>query len=246
MHPGKVDDAVVLPGVHDETRPERAELDEAAEQLRIRAGPVEPADVVPDVEHARQAHVEPLGQIEPKGLPGGLVVAGPGLGIAPQAGRPAPRDGIGPLPGRVGGLRLVGELGHEKRLRRSRQDLRERTPVAVADGVLVPDLVFVVVVPDGDDAVVEQCRLDAIPPPGAPVGVREVDMEAQAVPELRHGRLARRAVLDEDPLLHRLVEAGMVVQKAGLEIGDRLHPGFLQAAHGGAGSGNLSRFQLKA
>ena len=118
-------------------------------------------------------------------------------------------------------------------------DLREGTPIAVADGILVPDLVFVVVVPDRDDAVVEQRGLNAVPPPGAPVGIREVDVEAQAVPELRDRRLTRRAVHDEDPLLHRLMQAGMVVQKAGLEIGDRLHAGLLQPRHGACRVGKL-------
>ena len=86
--------------------------------------------------------------------------------------------------------------------------LREGTPIAVADGVLVPDLVFVVVVPDRDDAVIEQCSLNAVPPPGAPIRVREVDVEAQAVPELRDGRLARLAIHHEDPLLLRLMRGG--------------------------------------
>ena len=39
-----------------------------------------------------------------------------------------------------------------------------------------------------------------------PAGIREVDMEAEAIPELRDGGLTRRAVHDEDALVLRLRE----------------------------------------
>ena len=49
VHPGRVDDAVRLPGIHHHARPQRAELDEAAEQLRSRRRTVKAADVMADV-----------------------------------------------------------------------------------------------------------------------------------------------------------------------------------------------------
>src|SRR4051794_18503608 len=129
-------------------------------------------------------------------------------------------------------LGLVGKLRHEERLRRPRQDLLKRAAIAVAGGVLVPDFVFVVVIPDGGDAVIKECGLDPVSPPGASARIGEIDVEAKAVPELRDSGLAGLAIPDENILLPRLVKARMVIEKAGLEIGDGLHARLLQPSHG--------------
>ena len=223
VHPRLVDDVVRLPAVHHEARPEAAELDEAAEQLRVRRRPVEAADVVAGVEHPRQAHVEPLGEVVAQRLPFGLVVARPGLAVAPGARIARAGDHIGALARRVRGLCLVRDLEHQHRLRRPREDLRERAAIAVAGRVLVPDLVFVVVRPDRGHAVIEQRGGDAVVPPAAPLRMGEVDMVAEPVPELRHSGFARLAVADQEAARLRLVQARVVVEQAGLEVGDRHH-----------------------
>ena len=111
----------------------------------------------------------------------------------------------------------------------------EGAPVPVAERVLVPDLVLVVVVPGGVEAVVEERALHARPPPGAALRVGEVQVEAEPVPELGQGGLSRLPVLDEEAAVERLADAGVVVEKAGLDVGDRPHAGVLEPRQGRGG-----------
>ena len=92
--------------------------------------PVEAADVVADVEQARQAHVEPLRQVEAQSRPSGFVVAGPCLAVAGNTRSTATGDHMWAFARRIGGLRLVGELVHQERLGRAGEALREGPAVA--------------------------------------------------------------------------------------------------------------------
>src|SRR5947207_4087894 len=97
---------------------------------------------------------------------------------------------------------------------------RQRSPEAVRHAAVVPDLIFVVVVPAGIDAVVEHFLLQVFLPPADSFGMREVDVRALAVPELAHARLARRSVVDECAMRGDVAIRRMVVEQARLEIDD--------------------------
>src|SRR5947207_2016874 len=102
----------------------------------------------------------------------------------------------------------------------SRTANRQRAAKAVRHAAVVPDLVFVVVVPAGIDAVVEHFLLQVFLPPADSFGMSEVDVRALPVPELANTGSARCKVRDECPAGGNVTVRRMVVEQARLEIDD--------------------------
>src|SRR5437773_4674388 len=97
---------------------------------------------------------------------------------------------------------------------------RQRVAKAMRLAGVVPDFVFVVVVPSGIDAIVEHFLAQVFLPPPDSFGMREVDVRTLAVPKLAHARLARRGVVDECATRGDVAIRRMVVEQAWLEIDD--------------------------
>ena len=83
---------------------------------------------------------------------------------------------------------------------------------------VVPDFVFVVVVPSGIDAIVEHFLAQVFLPPADSFGMREVDVRTLAVPELAHTGSARGNVIDERPMRGDVAIRRMVIEETWLEI----------------------------
>ena len=147
VHPRFVDGVVVVPGVDGKARQEQRALDPAQEEFGVGFWPGEAADVVADVVHAGEAHAGCHADIPFEGVPAGAVVAAPGLDVALQAGAAAARDEVGAFVRVVFALRPPRVLHHEQRHQRADVADGNRCAEAVAARVVVPDFVFVVVVP---------------------------------------------------------------------------------------------------
>ena len=135
----------------------------------------EAADVVADVVHAGEAHADAHANVPFEGMPAGAVVAAPGLDVALHPRTAAARDEVGALVA-GGGLCFMGVAHHQERHERADVVDGDFPPEAVAAGVVVPDFVFVVVVPSGVDAVVDELFADVFLPPRAGSGVGEVEV----------------------------------------------------------------------
>src|SRR5271156_6080253 len=87
-------------------------------------------------------------------------------------------------------LLVEGGARHEKRLKRPREIEGHGLAKARANGVLVREPEFVVVVPDRIYPNIEHVLPQCSPPPRGAGAAREVDMSAFAIPELRNGGFA--------------------------------------------------------
>src|SRR5262249_27862886 len=108
---------------------------------------------------------------------------------------------------------------------------RDRAPEPSAARVLVPQLVFVVVVPGAIDAGRQHLLAQALLPPLDRRRVGEIEMRALAVPELALRRSAARAIRDEAARRLHLPVARVVIEQARLQIGDNAHPRRLELRH---------------
>ena len=146
----------VLPGIHDEAGAEGAGLRPAHEQLGVghRARRSrrrrDPMLNMPD-----RLIVSAHADVPAQHVPARGVVAGPRLRVALNARRTGARDRVDALVGTLPRLRLRGGARHQQRVQRPRSLDRDRVAEAVRGAEIVPDLVLVVVVPPGVDAVVE-------------------------------------------------------------------------------------------
>src|SRR5438876_3991386 len=163
---------------------DEARLNPAHQQLRPRHRAGEAPDIVTYVEHAGEAHAETRPQVPAQTLPARRIVAAPGLGIALKARAAGARHCEGPLIGIGPRLLLERGTGHEQRLNRPGEIERDGTSESVADRILVPQLVFVVVVPGAVDAGGQHLLAQALLPPRDRRLVGEVEMRSLAVPEL--------------------------------------------------------------
>ena len=190
VHPGQIDRAVRLPGVHHHARVQRAGLHPAHKEFGRghRAGKA--AHVMANVEHAREAHLQTGADVPAQIVPAGAVVARPGLCIALQARWTTARDGVHALTWRVLALRLVGGAGHQQRVQGAGAVHGHGGTKAGALRAVVHHGVFVVVVPAHIDAIVQHLFLEALLPPGNRRCAREVQVRTHAVPKLLHHRLA--------------------------------------------------------
>src|SRR5882672_180198 len=210
---------------------DEARLDPAHQQLRPRHRTGEAADIVTHVERAGEAHAETRPQVPAQTLPARRIVAAPGLGIALNPRAAGARHREGPLAGFGPRLLFEGGTGHEQRLNWPGEIERDRTSESIADRILVPQLVFVVVVPGAVDAGGQHLLAQALLPPRDRRHVAEVEMRSLAVPELAQRRRAARPVLDETTGSGDLGEARVVVEQTGLQIGDDAHSRCLELRH---------------
>ena len=136
------------------------------------------------------------------------------------------------------GLGFTRGSGHEQRLQRTRAVNRNRSAESMRGTMVVPDFVFVVVVP-AKDAVIEELLRQLLLPPADSRRMREIDVRADPVPELTHARLAGQRVTHERALPGDVVVGRMIVEQARLDVGDEMDARLPELLHEGAWCGKL-------
>ncbi len=165
IHPRLVHRVVIVPRVNGKARVHHAVLHPAHEQLGVRLVAGETADVVPDVEQPGQAHAQPHADVIAQGVPVGAVVAAPGLDVALHPGAAGAGDEIRAFFRRKALLRFQRGAHHQQRHHRANMLDGDLLAEAKAAGFPVPHFIFVIVVPGGVDAHLQQLRGDAVLPP---------------------------------------------------------------------------------
>ena len=105
---------------------------------------------------------------------------------------------------------------------------RHRLAETVAARFAIPDLIFIIVVPGGIDAHLQQLRGDAVLPPGDGRRVSEIEMRAFVIPEAGALRRVGFGIANKQPLLRDLLIARVILQQAGLDIGGKFQPGVME------------------
>src|SRR5437899_2069223 len=136
------------------------------------------ADIVADVEQARDGHAKALPQIPAQRFPRCEIVTRPGLRVAANSRPAGATDDVRTLARSLSTLRFAGYFVHQHGLGRPCQRLAEGTARAIALCIFVPDLELVVVVPRRGNAMIEQCRLETVSPPVGACRIGEIDMKA--------------------------------------------------------------------
>ena len=202
-------------------------------------GPAKPPTSCPVSNRPGEPHRQRHPLVPAQRMPARGVVAGPGLRVTLDPWRAGASDRVDTFARRVPALRLECRPCHEQRVQRARARDRNRLAESVRAAVLVPDLVFVVVVPAGIDAVSKHLLGEPPLPPGDRGRMREVEMRAPTVPELSETWRAGGCIGDEAARGIDLGERRVIVQQTGLEVRDQAHARVPELLRQGAGIGKF-------
>ena len=216
---------------------EDAVLHPAHEQLLGGGGAGKAADIAAFVGLAGQTHAGDDGNIVLQGLPAGVVIAAPGLGVALDAGAAAAADHVGTGVGVVVGHSLCAHAAHQGAHDGLELGDGAALAVKITDALLIHQaIVLAVVVPDGIGAHGDDGLGEVLFPSCTAFGLGVVPECAVAAPPFAYTvGLGVLAVADEHIVLQELVKAGVAQQHTGLDVGHVLGVLFVHGCKVGLG-----------
>ena len=210
-HPRLGDGVVVGGRVDGEARLEDAVLHPSHEQFLGGGGTGKAADIAALVGLAGQTHAGNDGDIVLQGLPAGIVIAAPSLGVALDTGAAAAADHVGTGVGIVVGHSLCAHAAHQGAHEGLQLADGAALSVKITDALLIHQaVVLAVVVPDGIGAHGDDGLGEVLFPSCTAFGLGVVPECAVAAPPFADTvGLGVLAVADEHIVLQEFIKAGV-------------------------------------